>query len=62
MSTICNQKGCEEPGAYRFIWPGNDEATVCEGHAPKLRAVASVLGFYLHMIPLTTKGDDDGRD
>lgn len=48
----CNQAGCIEPAAFRFTWPGKDEAGICAGHEPKLRGVASLMGLYLQIIPL----------
>lgn len=48
----CNQKGCALPGAYRFTWPGNDEATICEEHVGKLRGIASAMGMHLQVVPL----------
>lgn len=48
----CNQVSCEEPGAYRFTWPGLDEATICEKHVAKLRGVAAAMGLYLQVVPL----------
>lgn len=50
--TICNQKGCTEPPAFRFTWPGRDEQAVCAKHEPKMRDVAGALGFHLQLIPL----------
>ena len=48
----CNQSGCTEPGAYRFTWPGQDEAAICEKHVGKLRGVASAMGLYIQVVPL----------
>ena len=48
----CNQKGCTEDGAYRFTWPGKDEATICEGHINNLRGVSDAMGLHLQVIPL----------
>lgn len=50
--TTCNQDGCENPGAFRFTWPGRDEAHICEEHEPRLRAIANALGLHLQVIPL----------
>lgn len=58
-TTDCNQKGCDNPGAFRFTWPGRDEATICEEHAPKLRGVASAMGLYLQLIPTTPEATDE---
>ncbi|MDH5279549.1 MAG: hypothetical protein OEW52_00200 [Thermoleophilia bacterium] len=48
----CNQKGCTNAGAYRFTWPGNDEAHICEEHAPKLRGIAAAMGLHVQLIPI----------
>lgn len=48
----CNQKGCTNPGAYRFTWPGQDEAHICREHMPKLRSIAAAMGLPLQIIPL----------
>ena len=48
----CNQHGCENPAAFRFTWPGRDEAGICEAHAPKLRNIAAAIGCYVQLIPL----------
>ena len=48
----CNQKNCENEGAYRFTWPGQDEEHICEEHAPKLRAVANAIGLHVQIIPI----------
>ena len=49
---ICNQHGCDLPAAFRFTWPGNDEAGICEEHAPKLRGVADAMGLGLQLIAI----------
>ena len=48
----CNQTGCENPGAYRFTWPGKDEQCICEEHATQLRGVAACIGLHLQLIRL----------
>ena len=48
----CNQKDCENDAAFRFTWPGNDEAGICHEHAPKLKGVAEAMGLHLQLIPL----------
>lgn len=54
----CNQRECEEPGAYRFTWPGRNEDTICEDHVGHLRALAEVMGFHLQVIPLAAREED----
>jgi hypothetical protein len=48
----CGQHGCTEAAAYRYTWPGRDEAGVCEAHVGKLRGVANAMGLPLQVIPL----------
>lgn len=52
----CNQEGCENEAAYRFTWPGQDEAGVCETHAENLRSIADAEGLYLGLQSLSTDG------
>lgn len=55
----CNQQGCDAPAAYRFTWPGRDEACICEGCAPKLRRVADAMGLYVQLIPLEAQSKEN---
>lgn len=55
---ICNQKNCTNTAAFRFTWPGRDEAGICDTCAPKLRGVAEALGLPLQLIPLGVIADD----
>lgn len=41
---------CYAPAAYRYTWPGRNEATVCKEHSEKLHAVASAMGLNLQLI------------
>jgi hypothetical protein len=52
MPTNCNQKGCNEPAAFRYTWPGQNEAGICLIHAEKLIAVAAAMGFHVQLIPV----------
>ncbi len=61
METKCNQTGCQEPPAYRFTWPGRDEACICEKHAPIVQNVASAIGMHLQLIPLWMPGEESMR-
>lgn len=45
-------KTCNEPAAFRYTWPGRDEATICSVHSEKLRAIAEAMGFPLQLIPV----------
>jgi len=44
---------CKNLATHRFTWPGNDEKLICDAHLPKLKSVASVMGFYLQVLPLS---------
>ena len=46
---------CNNPAKYRFTWPGKDESFICENHVDRLRGIASAIGLYLQIIPLTEK-------
>ena len=52
MTSTCSQKTCNEPGEYRFTWPGRGEGLACLDHARQLVALATSMGFTLEMIPL----------
>ena len=52
MITTCNQNGCDRPAAFRFTWPGKDEAGICLAHSVALENVASAMGFHIQLIPL----------
>lgn len=43
---------CKNPGAFRYTWPGKDEAYICAEHVGQLKAVASAIGLYIQIIPL----------
>ena len=51
----CNQKDpdCTNPPAFRFTWPGRDEACICVVHARKMQDIINAMGLYVQMIPLT---------
>ena len=57
----CNQKDCDNTAAFRFTWPGEDEAGICATCAPKLRGLTEAMGMHLQLIPLErrvlTRGD-----
>jgi hypothetical protein len=62
----CHQTGCEYMAAYRYTWPGRDEAGVCLLHAAKLEQVAAVMDLHLQLIPVVVtyrlvKSPNDGR-
>ena len=53
----CNQDKCDQPSAYRFTWPRQDEAGICEVHVAKLRRVATACGVYCQIIPFEITSD-----
>lgn len=57
----CNQVGCDQPGLYRFTWPGRDESFICEIHVHKLRGTAEALGLPLQIISILDEAADDPR-
>lgn len=54
----CNQKGCTQPAAFRFTWPGRDESAICSEHVKKLQDVAQAMGLYVQIIPLVAAEED----
>jgi len=50
---ICGQEGCRNYAAYRYTWPGRDEAALCTEHVNTLRATADAIGLHLQVVPLT---------
>ena len=50
---MCNQKGCEKEAAFRFTWPGSDEAGICADHEPQMKGIAAAMGCHVQSIPLT---------
>jgi hypothetical protein len=57
MALNCQQhvKGgfrCINDACYRYTWPGQNEAVICETCAVKLRAIANAMGLPLQVIPL----------
>lgn len=48
----CNQDGCPNRAAYRFTWPGRDEAGICAIHAEKAKVISNAMGFHLQLIPI----------
>lgn len=51
----CNQEKCQNESAFKFTWPGKDEAQICADCMPKLKAVANAIGMYLQIRPLTAE-------
>ena len=48
----CNQESCEETAAFRFTWPGRDEAGICIFHARQIQDVAKAMGLHLQLHPV----------
>ncbi len=44
---------CPNQAFYRFTWPGSDESYICTEHVNQLKGVASAMGMYLQIIPLS---------
>lgn len=47
-----SEQRCENPAAYRYTWPGKDEAVACVMHASGIATVAKAIGLHLQLIPL----------
>ena len=52
MRPVCSQEWCGEVGAYRYTWPGQDEALICEHHVGIPRNIAKAIGMPLQIIEL----------
>jgi hypothetical protein len=46
------QRRCGEHAAFRYTWPGKDEAHICIDCATRLMTVANAIGLHLQLIPL----------
>ena len=49
---------CGEHAAFRYTWPGKDEAHICVNCAVRLQAVANAMGLYVQLIPLSYGAGD----
>lgn len=47
-----NEKQCQNPGVFKFTWPGRDEAYICASCVEKLKAVVSAIGLHLQIRPV----------
>ena len=47
---------CGQDAAYRYTWPGHNEAFICERHSEKLRAIADAMGLPLQLIQVPPEG------
>lgn len=52
---------CDKKAMYRYTWPGRNEDFICEDHVGKLRRVAEVMGFHLHVIPIAEMNATEPR-
>lgn len=49
---------CEKKAAYRYTWPGKDEAEICEDCSKRLVRIADAMGLHLQLIPLDDSSDE----
>lgn len=49
---------CQNPVAYRYTWPGKDEAYTCATHAHKLKSVANAIGLYVQLLPINENDEN----
>ena len=59
QTTRCSQENCDQPGFYRYTWPGKDQALACPMHAEAISHVASAMGFPIEMISLPADAHED---
>lgn len=52
------ERTCGEHAAFRYTWPGRDEAHVCIECAQKVSGVANAIGLYVQLIPLAFRVGD----
>jgi len=50
---MATKTNCKNPPAFRYTWPGQDEAFLCVMHALKASNIAAAMGLYLQLISLT---------
>ncbi len=48
----CHTDKCERPPAYRFTWPGRDEAAFCDPCKVWAECIASAMGLYVQFVSL----------
>jgi hypothetical protein len=54
---ICCQKDCDEIAAFRYTWPGQNEAFICPRHAVALLHIADAMGLHVQLIRLEERDD-----
>lgn len=57
----CNQNNCSKKAAYRYTWPGRDEAHICEEHGRYSVKVAEAIGMHLQLVPLDQPASEKGE-
>ena len=57
--TQTTENTCQEYAAYRYTWPGRDEAFICSRHQQKAAALAGSMGMHLQFIPLEPCTEED---
>lgn len=40
---------CQNPGAFKFTWPGRNEAFICAECVEKLKSIAQAMGMYIQI-------------
>jgi hypothetical protein len=50
---ICQQYLCSRAAAYRFTWPGERSALVCQYHSHKVKNLSSAMGWQVDLVPIT---------
>ena len=54
MLVSCSQKGCEEPAAFAYDWPGQETpGRACVKHSQTVERTAQALGFRVTLHPLS---------
>ena len=51
---MSDERLCGKPAAFRYTWPGNDEAVICEHHSIHLEQIAEAISMHLQLIPIIT--------
>jgi len=48
----CSQVGCGNVSSFRYTWPGEDEALICEDCAIQVKRISNAIGMHLQLIPI----------
>jgi len=57
---MSKEKRCTNPADFMFSWPGQAPSFICNEHVPKLRAIASAMGFKIEIIQIFKADKDMG--